>query len=140
MAQSRICFYRGSGTSLGVISDFLFPVAVGASAITTFTTPYMIKFSEPLYLYLERFLPERWIKRLNTYSSGTQSIRAETEWKIVLKSYRDIVLLNLIVLVILIWLSVNFLIPYLKGAIETPMTSGIVALIISFTAGCFLGH
>ncbi|WP_332021725.1 cation:proton antiporter domain-containing protein, partial [Kaistella sp.] len=30
------------GLSLGVISDFLFPVAVGVSAITTFTTPYLI--------------------------------------------------------------------------------------------------
>ena len=40
------------GLSLGVISNFLFPVAVGASAITTFTTPNMIKSSEKLYSYL----------------------------------------------------------------------------------------
>lgn len=41
------------GLSLGVISDFLFPVAVGASAITTFTTPYLIKFSEPFTISLK---------------------------------------------------------------------------------------
>src|ERR1044071_1807229 len=55
------------GLSLGVISNFLFPVAVGASAITTFTTPYLIKFSEPFYNFLEKFLPQRWITRLNSY-------------------------------------------------------------------------
>lgn len=74
------------GLSLGVISDFLFPVAVGASAITTFTTPYLIKFSEPFYRFLERLLPAKWIKRLNAYSSGTQDIQAESDWKGVLRS------------------------------------------------------
>src|SRR5688500_2897416 len=45
------------GLSLGVISEFLFPVAVGASAITTFTTPYLIKYSEPFYNFLVKVLP-----------------------------------------------------------------------------------
>lgn len=123
------------GLSLGVISPFLFPVAVGASAITTFTTPYLIKFSEPFYLFLERILPERWITRLNAYSAGTQSIRAETDWKIVLKSYRNIVALNGILLLILIGLSLNFLVPYLNRVIEDTTVRGIVALAISFVVG-----
>lgn len=123
------------GLSLGVISDFLFPIAVGASAITTFTTPYMIKFSEPLYYFLERFLPERWIKRINAYSVGTQSIQAETDWRIALRSYRNIVLANGVILLILIWLSLNFLLPYLDKMIENETTRGIVALVISFAVG-----
>src|SRR5688572_5081306 len=123
------------GLSLGVISDFLFPVAVGASAITTFTTPYLIKFSEPLYLFLERFLPERWIKRLNRYSTSTQSIRAETDWKIVLKSLRNIIFINGIFLLILIGLSLYFLIPYLDKTIEDYITRRVVALVISFSIG-----
>lgn len=123
------------GLSLGVISDFLFPVAVGASAITTFTTPYLIKFSEPLYFFLEKFLPESWIKRLNRYSTGTQSIQAETEWKIVLKSLRNIIVTNIIFLLILIWLSLNFLVPYLDSTIEDQTLSGIVALVISLGIG-----
>jgi CPA2 family monovalent cation:H+ antiporter-2 len=123
------------GLSLGVISDFLFPVAVGASAITTFTTPYLIKFSEPLYLFLERHLPDSWIKRLNTYSVGTHSIRAETDWKIVLKSFRNIVITNGILLLILMWLSLNFLVPYLDDAIENATTRRVVALVISFVVG-----
>ena len=124
------------GLSLNVISDFLFPVAVGASAITTFTTPYLIKFSEPLYLFLERFLPEKWIKRLNTYSRGTQSIQAESDWKIVLRSYRNIVLTNGILLLIIIWLSVNFMMPYLDTSIQDdPTLRGVVALTVSLGLG-----
>lgn len=120
------------GLSLGVISDFLFPVAVGASAITTFTTPYLIKFSEPLYLFLEKVLPEKWIKRLNAYSTGTQTISAETDWKIVLKSYRNIILINIIFLLILVGLSINFLLPYLEATIDNEITRGVAALAISF--------
>jgi CPA2 family monovalent cation:H+ antiporter-2 len=123
------------GLSLGVISPFLFPVAVGASAITTFTTPYMIKFSEPLYHFLERVLPERWIKRLNAYSSSTQAIRAETDWKIALRSYRNIIVINGIFLLLLIWLTLNFLMPYLNDTIDDTTVRGIVALAISFGLG-----
>src|SRR5687767_13688109 len=86
------------GLSLGVISEFLFPVAVGVSAITTFTTPYLIKYSEPLYNFIARFFPEKWLKRLNRYSSGTQSIQADSDWKVVLKSYVMIAISNGIVL------------------------------------------
>lgn len=123
------------GLSLGVISPFLFPIAVGASAITTFTTPYLIKFSEPLYNFLERILPEKWITRINAYSAGTQSIRAETDWKITLRSYRNIVVINGIFLLLLIWLTLNFLVPYLNETIENRTMRGIVALAISFGLG-----
>src|SRR5690606_6441066 len=99
------------GLSLGVISDFLFPVAVGASAITTFTTPYLIKGSEPFYNYLERILPKRWVASLNRYSTSTQNIQAESAWKTVLKSYLNIVAPNGIVLVGLLYLSLTVLKP-----------------------------
>src|SRR3546814_635754 len=75
------------GLSLGVISDFLFPVAVGASAITTFTTPYLIKLSGPFHDALVKILPKKWVAALNAYSSNTQKIQAESDWKKVLKSY-----------------------------------------------------
>lgn len=123
------------GLSLGVISDFLFPVAVGASAITTFTTPYLIKFSEPLYNSLERMLPQRWITRLNSYSAGTQSIQAETDWKVVLKSYRNIVLINGVLLLIILWLTVNFGVLYLSSIIEGEITHQVIALVISLLIG-----
>lgn len=35
----------GLGIDLGVMSKFLYPVAVAASVITTFTTPYLIRFA-----------------------------------------------------------------------------------------------
>jgi CPA2 family monovalent cation:H+ antiporter-2 len=119
------------GLSLGVISDFLFPVAVGASAITTFTTPYLIKFSGPFYLFLEKALPARLVKRLNRYSSSTQDIQAESDWKVVLKSYGTIVLTNGIILAALIAFSLKFLMPFLNQQIDDTTTRSIIGLVIS---------
>jgi CPA2 family monovalent cation:H+ antiporter-2 len=105
------------GLSLGVISDFLFPIAVGASAITTFTTPYLIKFSEPFYRYLSRVLPQKWVNRINSYSSSTETIVAETEWKSVLKNYGKLVLINSIILLAILLLAINFLAPFIQQKI-----------------------
>lgn len=118
------------GLSLGVISDFLFPVAVGASAITTFTTPYLIKFSEPFYHFLERNLPEKWIKALNRYSSSAQEIQAESEWKGVLKFYTLIIIINGIIIAALITLSVNFLLPFLAAFADNPITQHSIGFVI----------
>lgn len=52
----------GLGTSLGVTSNFLYPVVVAVSVITTFITPYMIRLALPTYDFLTRFLPARVIK------------------------------------------------------------------------------
>ncbi|HEY9364838.1 MAG TPA: cation:proton antiporter, partial [Chitinophagaceae bacterium] len=123
------------GLSLGVISDFLFPVAVGASAITTFTTPYMIKYSGSFYESIAKRLPLKWVTALNNYSSSTQNIQAESNWKVVLKSYANIAITNGIVLLALMLLSLNFLLPLLESSFENNITSSIIGLVISLGAG-----
>lgn len=120
------------GLSLGVTSDFIFPVAVGASAITTFTTPYLIKFSEPFYNFISEKLPPRWIRALNNYSASTQNIQAEGDWQKVFKAYLNIAITNGIVLLAFILLSLKFLLPFLDETIENDTTRSIIALIISF--------
>ena len=119
------------GLSLGVTSDFIFPVAVGASAITTFTTPYLIKFSPNFYNFLVKVLPSRWILALNNYSASTQNIQAESNWKKVTTAYINIAITNGIVILALMLLSIKFLLPFLEERIENDVILGIVTLIIS---------
>ena len=122
------------GLSLGVISDFLFPVAVGASAITTFTTPYMIRYSGKAYDLLVKILPERWVKTLNAYSTSTHNIQADSDWKAVIKAYVNIGITNGIVLLALSLLSINFLVPFLTRNIENNTLAALIALVISLAA------
>ena len=69
------------GLSLGVISDYLYPVVVAVSVITTFLTPYMIRFSTPAYAHLERHLPNKMIKSLNHLSMSHQHTQEQSKWK-----------------------------------------------------------
>ena len=73
------------GLSLGVIGDFLYPVVVAVSVITTFLTPYMIRLAIPAYSNLERRLPSKLIKSLNTLSFGNTHSQEESKWKRLLK-------------------------------------------------------
>ena len=121
------------GVSLNVTSDFLFPVAVGASAITTFTTPYMIKFSDRFYNFALNLLPVKLVRTLNNYSSSTQKIQAESDWKRVVKAYINIVIVNGIVILALMLLSINFLIPFITDKIEDNITGKAIVLVLSLS-------
>ncbi|MBA2498285.1 MAG: cation:proton antiporter [Chitinophagaceae bacterium] len=118
------------GLSLGVISDFLFPVAVGASAITTFTAPYMMKSSEQVYNFLVKILPPRLLKNLNRYSAGTRDIQAESNWKTVLRAYSRIAFINAFVLLALGWLSYRFLVPFLYTAFTDSNAASVIGVVV----------
>lgn len=65
------------GLSLGVISDFLYPVVVAVSVITTFLTPYMMRAADPACAMLERQMPKRWLRRLNHLGEAHHATASE---------------------------------------------------------------
>ena len=69
------------GLSLGVIGDFLYPVVVAVSVITTFLTPYMIRLATPAYNKLERHLPNRLISSLNRLTMSHPNTSEKSKWK-----------------------------------------------------------
>ncbi|MEH6304300.1 cation:proton antiporter [Olivibacter sp. CPCC 100613] len=107
------------GLSLGVISEFLFPIAVGVSAITTFTTPYLIQFSEPLYDIIVKILPRQWVTRLAIYTSEAQKNKDNPLWKKMLREYNRILITNSIILVAITLLFKYTFIPFLHAQIES---------------------
>lgn len=63
------------GLSLKVTSDFLYPVVVAVSVITTLLTPYLIRASDPLAGWLGSRLPV-WLRQsLGLYTEWLQSIQ-----------------------------------------------------------------
>jgi len=114
------------GLSLGVISEFLFPIAVGVSAITTFTTPYFIKLSEPLYNIIVKTLPDKWIARLDAYTSETQKNKDNPLWKKMLQEYNRILVINSIIIVAITLLFKYLIIPLLNTEIESPLWRNLI--------------
>ena len=94
----------GVGVSLGVMRDFIYPVIIAVSVITTFTTPFMIKLAGPSYNLLSKKLPKNWIEKMNAAgSSAKDTALAHNEWHKLLKAYLTrIVLYGVILLAIYI--------------------------------------
>ena len=89
------------GCSLGVLSDYIYPVIIAVSVVTTFTTPYMIKAGDPASKWLESRLPEKFLDRINPAPGDIHSAsRAEnSEWVGLLRSYAVRVVLYSVVLI-----------------------------------------
>jgi CPA2 family monovalent cation:H+ antiporter-2 len=57
------------GLTLKVTSDFLYPIAVAVSVITTLVTPYLIRGTDGVVGYLERSLPRPLMQGLSVYTA-----------------------------------------------------------------------
>ncbi len=65
----------GLGLSLGATPDFLYPVAVAVSAITTLTTPWLIRAADPAASWVDRKLPRPLQTVAALYGSWLERVR-----------------------------------------------------------------
>lgn len=119
------------GLTLKVTSDFLYPIAVAVSAITTFTTPYLIKSSEPFFRFLERNLPKKWVEGLNRYSSSTAGITTLSDWKVLLKAYTFNTIIHSVILIALVFLGARYLQPFITANIINGNKGIIISLVVT---------
>ncbi|MGN0715695.1 MAG: cation:proton antiporter, partial [Anaerovoracaceae bacterium] len=76
------------GNKLGLISQFLYPIVVAVSVITTFTTPYCIKAAPYVVRWLENHLPDRLRAKLERYTSAEQQEEEQdSDWYAYIKKY-----------------------------------------------------
>ncbi|WP_406823908.1 cation:proton antiporter [Pedobacter sp. KACC 23697] len=120
------------GLTLKVTSEFLYPIAVAASAITTFTTPYLIKSSEGFYNFLNRVLPQKWLDAIQRYSSSTAGITTLSDWKILLRAYIFNTIIHSVVIIAIIFLTSRFLQPFMVKNITNGLPSILISVGISF--------
>lgn len=103
------------GLSLRVISDFLYPVVVAVSVITTFLTPYMIKAAIPCYEFMERRLPRKWIRRLDHMGAIHHSTQTENNhWRALLKAMAWNVVIYSILSVAVVAIMLSLFLPFMR--------------------------
>ncbi|RHJ95013.1 cation:proton antiporter [Parabacteroides bouchesdurhonensis] len=117
------------GLSLRVTDHFLYPIVVAVSVITTFFTPYMIKLSEPAYKIVDRIIPDTWKRFLERYSSGSNTIRQKSAWNKLLKALMRIVGTYTAVTLVLIFIWLEFVAPFIMKEISG-IRGAILALIL----------
>ena len=124
----------GLGLTLKVTSDFLYPVAVGVSAITTFSTPYMIRYADSAADQITKMLPPRWLAALNSYSTATQGVAATTEWQSVIRQYANRVILNAVVVTAVFLTVAEFVPSFLSDYISNSRVINGLSLTIALIA------
>ncbi|MFJ4383234.1 cation:proton antiporter [Pseudomonas sp. NPDC089408] len=80
------------GMTLQVTSDFLYPVAVAVSAITTLLTPYLIRAADPLSQKLGNVVPGRLARVLSLYGEWLRNIQPQGESAMLAAMIRRILL------------------------------------------------
>lgn len=123
------------GMSLKVTSDFLYPIVVAVSAVTTFTTPFMIKMSQPVYEKLEKVLPQKWLTAIDNYSTNSQSIKATSNWQVVLKAKMTQIVINSVIIIAIILLADLYISPLV---VHSKMGNALAALITLIIIAPFL--
>ena len=107
------------GLSLGVISDFLYPVVVAVSVITTFLTPYMIRLATPAYSALEHRLPSKLITALNHFSMSHPNSQKSSQWKRLLTQMAINTLVYSILSSAAIALMFTFFLPFMRSLLPS---------------------
>ena len=102
------------GLSLHVTGEFLYPVVVAVSVITTFLTPYMIRLSVPSYNVLERHLPKTWVRALNNITLSHPSSAPKSNWHSLIAQMARITIVYSILSVATIALMLTFFLPFIR--------------------------
>lgn len=121
------------GMSLGVISHTLYPIIVSVSIITTFTTPYFIKASVPVYDGLAKLIPAKWGKLIDGYASSEyKTVNTQNDWKKLLKSVLQIVAVYSVISIAVLYFCESFVAPFITSKIANiwgKMLSAFIALL-----------
>ena len=103
------------GLSLGVIGNFLYPVVVAVSVITTFLTPYMIRGAVPAYVLLERSLPKVWVRRINRLAERMPASKdTESNWRVLLRAMLMNTAIYGVLSIAIIVLMFTFFLPFAR--------------------------
>ncbi len=109
------------GMTLQVTSDFLYPVAVAVSAITTLLTPYLIRGADPLSLKIAAVMPKRMSRVFGLYGEWLRSIQPQGEGAMLASMIRKIILqvgVNL-ALVVAIFFAGSYFAARIGGYLES---------------------
>ncbi|MCH5219818.1 MAG: cation:proton antiporter [Muribaculaceae bacterium] len=126
------------GMSLGVLDATIYPIVVAVSVLTTFTTPYFIKMSDPFYNWVERHLPSQLRFLITRYHTDTTKEKAGKAWRKSLGKGLWRIAVYTIVIIAISLLARRYLLSWLTDII--PSWSNLLATVITFAAmSPFLG-
>ena len=128
------------GMSLGVTGDYLYPIVVSVSVITTFTTPFCIKTAPKFISVIEKHLPDSLVAKLNKYTSEDQAEKEkDNDWYLYIKKYfRRVVVFGGLMLAIAIF-GIHVAEPALSGYMSKTAADTLTCVLIYVFMAPFVG-
>ena len=127
------------GISLGILDDFMYPIAVTVSVVTILTTPLYIKNAPKIVDFMDSKLPEKIKTRLKRMTSDDQDeVQKTNEWTAHLKDYflRMVVFGGIMTVTVLV--SLRRLYPALVGVTGLTGAKVITCLLIYLVMAIFV--
>ena len=119
------------GYSLGVMREFIYPIIVSISVITTFTTPYFIRLANPFYEWLNPKLPPKFKTFLDNYSSGGDFVKEKSDWQKIMKQHLSNTLIYSVLLAAIILCFFHFVCPFISKELSNRVPDLLICFINS---------
>lgn len=109
----------GLGMSLKITDEVLYSNIIAVSALTTFTTPYLVRNRNFFAEKIEKSIPPRIQTILNQYLRFSNLVKASPEWRDLVRSYAFKIFINGVIVTAGFLLSSKFLYPLMEMKSET---------------------
>lgn len=130
----------GLGVSLGVTADFLYPVIVTVSVVTTLTTPFYIKNTDRVYSFLAKILPDSLVNKIDERAESSNAPKEPSLWGSYLKSWLFKIVMVIIAGLGSVALLGGLLKPLMLMAIPEDITDYILIVLALIITGVFIAN
>ena len=136
----------GLGMTLKVTDESLYSIIVAVSAVTAFTTPYLVRSREKLSQQIEKMIPLRVQTFLGKYLQFSYIVRARPEWQLLIRTYALKIVSNAVLIVAIFLLCSRLLYPMMLQHFDTinmaQISTFLTALILAspFLWGMIFSH
>lgn len=120
--------------SLNIIDDYIYPVIVMVSLLTTFITPYWIKIADPLFNIIYKRSKPQWRTVIDRLGTGRTTLDRESDWHKLLRSYfiRIFIYVGWTIFVIIFF--TRFATPFVKEHLDWPFKIDSLMLLANILA------
>lgn len=125
------------GVSLNVMRPVIYPIIVAVAVISTFTTPYSIRLSEPVFRFLNKHTPQKVKKLMDSYRLLGGNNKFDSGWrKVISTSLTRTVVFGVCSLAVVL-VSVRFFYPFtiskLEGALHYEWIVNLLNCVVTLT-------
>jgi CPA2 family monovalent cation:H+ antiporter-2 len=120
--------FAGIAIAGKVAGEELYAISVGVCLVTSFTTPFLLKKRDVIIKFLSFLVPEKFIAQVQQYSETSRLISASPEWRQVVFSHFQKIMINAVISIAIFLLVSKFLYPFLTDELQNRRLAQILSL------------